>query len=94
MAKTSFAKGLQVTASPSLRVDSTSLPTDVLAQGVLTKYGSGNAHTAFISGCVPRSQALIYSVPRVRPIDFMLLGQEDKHVVLVGGLGDGLMLAP
>ncbi|KAL0036220.1 hypothetical protein WJX79_008618 [Trebouxia sp. C0005] len=39
-------------------------------QGVLTKYGPENAHSAFISG------------------------DDRRHLILIGGLGDGLLLAP
>ncbi|KAL0056241.1 hypothetical protein WJX82_009174 [Trebouxia sp. C0006] len=39
-------------------------------QGVLTKYGPENAHSAFISG------------------------DDHRHLILIGGLGDGLLLAP
>lgn len=39
-------------------------------------------------------QAVICSVLRVRQLNVVPSGQEDKHVVLVGGLGDGLLLAP
>lgn len=60
----------------------------------MVKYGPGNANTAFVSGIRKDVDLLLVSISfaiydSVRPA-----GEENKHVVLLGGLGDGLLLAP
>ena len=70
------------------------VPIYMVLQGTLVKYGPGNAHTAFVSGIPPALISVDLPASCAKVDRNVPAGDGNKHVVLVGGLGDGLLLAP